>query len=406
MKYKKFSPKQLQALLWWQIENLKEYDGIICDGSVRSGKTMSMAVGFVLWSMSEFDNEIFAMCGKTIESFRRNVFSPLLEWLGGIAEIKERRSENCFEVSIGVKTNRYYIFGGRDESSASLIQGITLAGVLLDEVALMPRSFVEQALARCSVEGSKYWFNCNPEGPEHWFYKEWILKAEQKNILHLHFTMEDNYSLSERLRKRYESLYSGVFFDRYVRGLWCVAEGLVYPMFSVENITDDVPESGTYYISVDYGTLNPFSAGVWCVDGDKAVRIAEFYYDGRKTQRLMTDEEYYDELVKLADNHNIRYIVVDPSAASFIECVRRHGKFIVRNAKNDVLNGIRITANMLEKKQVLIHRSCKDSIREFRLYRWDEKSAIDKPIKENDHAMDDIRYMCNTVLQREFRWRI
>lgn len=406
MKYKEFSPKQLQALLWWQIKNLKEYDGIICDGSVRSGKTMSMAVGFVLWSMSEFDDEIFAMCGKTIESFRRNVFSPLLEWLDGIAEIKERRSENCFEVSIGVKTNRYYIFGGRDESSASLIQGITLAGVLLDEVALMPRSFVEQALARCSVEGSKYWFNCNPEGPEHWFYKEWILKAAQKNILHLHFTMEDNYSLSERLRKRYESLYSGVFFDRYIRGLWCVAEGLVYPMFSNENITDKVPESGTYYISVDYGTLNPFSAGLWCVDGDKAVRTAEFYYDGRKTQRLMTDEEYYDKLVKLADNCNIRYIVVDPSAASFIECVRHHGKFSVRAAQNDVLNGIRVTANMLEKKQVLIHRSCKDSIREFRLYRWDEKSAMDKPIKENDHAMDDIRYMCNTVLQREFRWRI
>lgn len=404
--YKTFSPKQLQTLLWWQMKNLKEYDGIICDGSVRSGKTLSMAVGFVLWSMSEFDGGVFAVCGKTIESFRRNVFSHLQEWLCGIAELKEHRSENRFEISMGGKTNRYYIFGGRDERSAALIQGITLSGLLLDEAALMPRSFVEQAIARCSVEGSRYWFNCNPEGPEHWFYKEWIMKAAQKNVLHLHFTMEDNYSLSERVRRRYESLYSGVFYDRYIKGLWCVAEGLVYPMFSQDNITDEIPESGVYYISVDYGTLNPFSAGLWCVDGDKAVRVSEFYYSGRKTQKLMTDEKYYDEIEKLAGKHKIRCVIIDPSAASFIECIRSHGRFSVRAAKNDVLDGIRITANMIAKKKLLIHKSCKDSIREFKLYRWDERGTTDKVIKDNDHAMDDIRYMCSTVLQREFRWEV
>lgn len=405
MIYENFSKKQLTAMLWWKMPKYRQLNGIICDGSVRSGKTLSMTDGFVLWSMTEFDNQIFAFCGKTIESLRRNVITPMQNWLGGLVKIQERRSINAVDITYNEHKNRYYLFGGRDESSASLIQGITLAGILLDEVALMPRSFVEQALARCSVSGSKLWFNCNPEGPEHWFYKEWIKNAKNKCMLHLHFTMEDNKSLSKEIRQRYETLYTGVFYDRFIRGEWTIAEGLVYPTFNKQKcIVDTIPEQGEYFISVDYGTLNPFSAGLWCLSNGRATRIQEYYYNGREIGAQKTDEEYYKEIKKLAGNKDISCIVVDPSAASFIECIHRHGDFIVCKAKNDVIDGIRTVSNMLTSGIITIHRSCTDAIREFQLYRWDEKKTADAVIKENDHAMDDIRYFCYTILRRELEY--
>lgn len=404
MTYQKFSKRQLLALTWWNRPKFKGRDAIICDGSVRSGKTLCMAVGFVLWSLSAFDGEIFAICGKTIESLRRNVIVHLSTWLEEVAQVTENRSENKVTISMDGKTNTYYLFGGRDESSYALIQGMTLAGVLLDEVALMPRSFVEQALARCSIAGSKFWFNCNPEGPGHWFYQEWVCKVEKHNALHLHFTMEDNYSLDPDVKARYESMYSGVFYDRYILGLWRLAEGLVYTMFDREkHVTTKIPEQGRYFISCDYGTLNPFSAGLWCFDGTRAVRIREYYYSGRGSQALKTDEEYYTELERLAGRLHIEHVIVDPSAASFIETIRRHGRFSVRKARNEVLPGIRLTSTLLQAGKLLIHENCKDAIREFGLYCWDEKGEVDKPLKINDHAMDDIRYFCSTVMRRMVR---
>lgn len=414
MQYKEFGEKQLYTLTWWSDAAMHDYDAIICDGSIRAGKTMTMAVSFILWAFTAFDKQVFAICGKTIESVRRNIVTHLPQWLDGIVRIQERRSENLLIISFAGKTNRFYLFGGKDEGSAALIQGMTLAGVMFDEVALMPRSFVEQALARCSVEGSKFWFNCNPDSPEHWFYKEWIQKHKEKNALYLHFTMKDNNSLSEKVKKRYENMYSGVFYDRFIRGLWVVAEGLVYPRFSkADNVTEDIPESGTYYISIDYGTLNPFSAGLWCVSDGKAVRIKEYYHSGRDTKRQLTDEEYHAALEKLIQytdsegvlqEYEIDRVVIDPSAASFIACMRRHGKFRVKHAVNTVIDGIRNVTSMLNSKRLFIHSSCKDSIKEFKLYSWDDKAQEDKVIKENDHAMDDIRYFVNTILVKEFKW--
>lgn len=405
MIYQRFSKRQLLALTWWNRPAFRAYDAIVCDGAIRSGKTVSMSVGFLLWAMSRFQNQTFAICGKTIESLRRNVILQLPELVEGILTITEKRSENKLVISDAEgNRNTFFLFGGRDESSYSLIQGVTLAGVLLDEVALMPRSFVEQAVARCSVKGSKFWFNCNPGGPEHWFYQEWLKDREQirkKNALHLHFTMADNLSLDSAIRQRYENQFSGVFYRRYILGEWCVAEGLVYEFDKEKHSTDQIPEGGEYYISVDYGTLNPFSAGLWCWDGEKAVRIREYYYSGRGSQALQTDEEYYTQLEKLAGELAVRYVVVDPSAASFIEVIRRHKRFTVRKAANDVIPGILTTARYLREGKLLIHQSCRDAIREFKLYRWDETSTVDKVIKENDHAMDEIRYFCYTILRHK-----
>ena len=232
MHFQNFGEKQIQTLTWWMDEETADCDGIICDGSIRSGKTLAMSVGFVWWAMTMFDGCKFALCGKTIEALRRNVVSLLPQWMEGICEMQERRSDNTLLVRGFGHSNVFHEFGVKDESSYTLIQDMTLAGVLFDEVALMPRSFVEQAMARCSVEGSRFWFNCNPESPGHWFYTEWGQQAERRNMLHLHFTMEDNLALPAKIRKRYEGLYSGVFYDRYIRGLWVAAEGVIYQEFA------------------------------------------------------------------------------------------------------------------------------------------------------------------------------
>lgn len=399
MIYQKLSKRQRLAMLWWQQPKYKDRDAVICDGSIRSGKTVSMTVGFFLWSMTCFSGQKFAICGKTIESLRRNVILNLTDWLPSDLKVIEKRSENKIIVTDGCgKENIYFLFGGRDESSYMLVQGITLAGALLDEVALMPRSFVEQVCARCSVSGSKLWFNCNPGGPEHWFYKNWVQNVKKMNALHIHFTMADNYSLSDEIRTRYERMYTGVFYQRYILGLWVMAEGLVYE-FLDKYITDETPSGAEYYISIDYGTLNPFSAGLWSITGNKAVRIKEYYYDGRSTNKLMTDDEYCDEVEKLAANRVITKVIVDPSAASFITALKRRG-FRVQQAENSVLDGIRRTSVFLKNGNIQIHRSCTDSIREFGLYRWDEKKTTDTVVKENDHAMDDIRYFCNTIMRK------
>lgn len=394
MIFRSFSPRQQMTMLWWNMERYRNRDGIICDGSIRSGKTVSMTLGFFLWSMSRFNGQSFAICGRTIESLRRNVITHVPSWLEGVLTVKERRSENKLVVTMGNRQNTYYLFGGRDESSYTLIQGITLAGVLFDEVALMPRSFVEQAMARCSVSGSKFWFNCNPESPQHWFYREWIQQHTARNILYLHFTMADNFSLDAKIKARYEGMYAGVFYDRYIRGLWTVAEGLIYTMFSpgVHVVDTRNMEFDTYILSCDYGTLNPTSIGLWGLSAGKWYRIREYYYDGRKAQHQRTDEEHYNALEALAGELPIQRVIVDPSAASFIATIKKHEKFRVKHAKNDVLDGIRAVATHLYQKDFFIDLSCKDCIREFGLYRWDEKAAEDRPLKTDDHAMDDVRY--------------
>lgn len=280
--FKPFSVKQKQVLTWWCPNSpVKDKDGIIADGAIRSGKTLCMSLSYVLWAMESFNQQNFGMAGKTIGSFRRNVLFWLKMMLVSRGySVVDHRSDNLIVVSKGTTTNYFYIFGGKDERSQDLIQGITLAGMFFDEVALMPESFVNQATGRCSVTGSKFWFNCNPDNPRHWFKVNWVDKCKEKNIIYLHFTMDDNLSLSEKIKERYRSMYVGVFFKRYILGLWCVAEGLVYSMFSEERHVKKEHMTGalTYVVSVDYGTVNPFSAGLWAFDGWHSQREAEVYY--------------------------------------------------------------------------------------------------------------------------------
>lgn len=395
------SPKQKKILAF----PYSGYDAIICDGAVRSGKTSIMMVAFIDWAMREFSGQRFGICGKTVDSATKNIIIPYISMYYAKQRytLRWRRSDKLLEVKRGPVTNWFEVFGGKDESSFMLIQGRTLAGVLLDEVALMPESFVNQALARCSVDGARLWFSCNPDNPNHWFYNDWIKRHRERNALYLHFAMTDNPSLSEKTLKRYESMYSGVFYQRYIQGLWVAAEGLVYPMFSEETcLTDEQGRLGTYYISMDYGTINPTAMGLWRLHNGEAVMEKEYYHNSRETHQQKTDEEYYQDLEKFAGDTPIQRIIIDPSAASFKECIRRHGKFHVMDADNSVLDGIRFTGTLLSQGKIKIHRSCENTINEFGAYLWDDKSSEDAVIKENDHSMDQMRYFCYT-LRRKFR---
>lgn len=400
--FKPFSVKQKQLMFWWMPGSPhRDCDMVIADGSIRSGKTVAMICGFMQWSMKCFSGQNFILSGKTIGALKRNVIAPLRAILGAWA-LPYHYVSSGDEARIEAGGNTYYLYDANNERSQDRLQGLTAAGALGDEVALFPRSFVEQMIARCSVEGARIWLNCNPANPAHFVKADLIDNAKTKHIYYLHFTMKDNLALSPKTVAMYMRMYVGVFYRRFVLGEWVPAEGLIYPMFSTEqNVTAKLPQKGSYYISVDYGTLNPFSAGLWCVSDGIAYRIAEYYHDGRATRCQMTDDEYYQALEKLAGKLPVEAVVVDPSAASFITLIRKKGRFPVRKAKNDVLDGIRLTARLLASGWLKFSPACEDAIREFGAYVWDEnnKSGEDKPLKENDHAMDDIRYFCMTILR-------
>lgn len=403
-----------------------DYDALICSGAIRSGKSSLMTVAFIDWAMENFNGKLFAICGKTVGSAIQNVVSPYLAMTRTKKRYRVRfnRSEKLLTITRGNVTNVFEIFGGRDERSQDLIQGRTLAGILLDEVALMPQSFVNQATARCSVDGSKMWFNCNPDSPRHWFYVEWILGAKAKNALVLEFQLRDNPSLSEKIIARYENMYHGVFYDRFILGKWVIADGLVYAYDSPDAYTcthDEArglrtvkradgkerteEEQGMWYVSIDYGITNPFAAILWRVTPERAYAVDLYYFDSRKEGRRRTDEEHYQAVDKLVGDRQIESVIVDPSANSFKETIYRNGKYAVRNADNDVINGISVTDGMLEEGIIKIADTCEDLITEMSLYMWDSKKDHDAVVKENDHACDAMRYFTYTIMKKLLRYR-
>ncbi len=423
IKFVEFSKKQMKIMTWWCPGSpYKDYDGIIADGSIRAGKTVAMALSFIFWAMDNYDGQNFGMCGKTVGSFRRNVWKwlkPVL-LLRGYA-IEESKTENLIYIGKNGKLNFFYVFGGRDESSQDLIQGITLAGVFFDEVALMPESFVNQATGRCSIDGAKMWFNCNPDSPVHWFLLGWINKAAEKRFLHLHFLMDDNPSLSESVKARYKSMYVGVFYQRFILGLWVIAQGAIYKdALTDDNYFDDDRLSIVYknafamrrYIWIDYGTVNPMVFLDVYDDGETLWLVREYYYDSKATGVEKDNSQYADDLEKfIKDGSDIKpfAVVIDPSAASFKVELRNRGlrakeTIDTINADNSVLEGIRFVSTMLHKKLLKIHRlNCPKTVAELNGYAWDDKalqnSGKEKPIKIADHCPDAVRYGCKTLIR-------
>lgn len=410
-----FSRRQKIVLTWWcEKSPFRNHNGIICDGSIRSGKSMTMSLSFVMWATENFNDCKFALCGKTIGSLRRNVVNDLKKMLSyrGYA-CQDRRGDNYLLISRKGHSNRFYLFGGTNESSQDLVQGITLAGCLLDEVALMPESFVNQVMARCSVEGAKYWFNCNPGGNRlHWFKQKMINQYKEKQYLYLHFTMEDNLSLSEKTKDRYRRMFTGVFYRRYIEGLWVAAEGLIYSMwddklntYDLTDVPADYDKRNKRYIAVDYGTANPMVFLDVIDDGSTFWIKNEYYYDSRKTlDRLQkTDYDYANDFEEFVGHDHGVVVIIDPSAVSFRVELRNRG-YRVKEANNDVQDGIRITATLIKQRRIrLLKGKCPNFRKEVETYVWDEKAAQhgdERPIKENDHAMDAVRYLCKTLVNR------
>ena len=379
--FKPFSPKQKKLLYWWEDGSPnKDKDIVIADGAIRSGKTIAMICSFLRWSMKNFEGESFILAGKSIGALKRNVLKPMFQILGawGI-KYEYNRSEHF----IIIGTNTYYCFGANNEASQDVLQGLTAAGALADEGALFPQSFTDQMIGRCSVDGAKIFINCNPRGPYHYMKIEFIDKRWEKQIYYLHFIMDDNLSLSEKVKQRFRRMFSGVFFKRYILGLWVMAEGIIYDMFDEDR--HKVPATDRayteYYVSGDYGK--------------------EYYYSGKDKGKQKTDEEYYQDLEKFIGDIKIKAVIVDPSAASFIATIKKHRKFRVKKANNDVLEGIRNVATALSNELINYNDCCLNTFREFFSYVWDVKAAErgeDKPAKQNDHCLDADRYFINTIL--------
>lgn len=363
-------------------------------GATGSGKSfVDFAVTIPKRILAARGEGLLVMLGNTRGTLERNILEPMRSiWPGCVGNI---RSDNTVEL-FGKKV---YALGADNKKHVARIQGATFEYVYGDEVTTWTEDVFQMLKSRLRCEHSHFDGTCNPDNPEHWFKK--FLDSDA-DIYQQSYVIDDGV-LPARVVEELKKEYAGtVYYDRFILGLWKPAEGLIYPMFGEGNITDEIPEAGDWYISIDYGTMNPFSAGLWRVTEEKAVRVREYYYSGRDERRQKTDEDYYKELEKLAGELPIEKIIIDPSAASMIACIRQHGRFTVQKAKNDVLPGILTTARYLQAGKVLIHRSCKDAIREFGLYTWDKDTKEDTPVKENDHGMDDIRYFCYTILRHKF----
>lgn len=408
--FQPFSRKQKKALYWWHAGSGHEHCRmILADGAIRSGKTVAMLLSFLRWSQTRFSDQDFIMAGVTTGALRRNVLSPMFQML---ETLDQKWVEHRAAGVVRIGTNRYHVFGADKENAQDKLQGMTAAGAFADEAALFPRSFVDQMIGRCSVSGSKIFLNCNPNGAFHYLKTDFIDRAEEIGLYRLHFTMEDNLTLAPEIRESYARSFQGVFYRQYILGEWVSAEGAVYPMWDDTENTYEETDPRMYrgmhrYCAVDYGTTNPcVFLDVWD-DGTTFYIAREYYWDSAAARRQKTDAEYADDLDTFLEGDRNVQIIVDPSAASFKAELRNRG-FRLQDAKNEVREGIATTATLIGNRQVLAERSrCPSLMREIHSYVWDDRARLrgeEKPLKERDHAMDALRYLCHTKTSR-FRRR-
>lgn len=410
--FKPFSRKQKQVLTWW-VDNsaVKDYDGIIADGSIRSGKTLSMSLSFTDWAMNTFNGQNFGMAGKTIGSFRRNVLKDLKKMLKARGyTIQDKRADNLVTISKGDISNDFYIFGGKDERSQDLIQGVTLAGMLFDEVALMPQSFVNQATGRCSVEGSKFWFNCNPDNPQHFFYTDWVKQHKGKRLIYLHFTMDDNLSLSEKVKQRYKAMYTGVFYKRFILGLWVVADGLCFEQFANEPdkwIKDEAePQINFISVGVDFGgTMSKTTFVATAVHGnfERIGVIKNYKLDGAKgtidADRLNAEFVRFIKELQAEYKAPIKYAFCDCAETYLITGIKKAvqsaglGLSVGDSDKGTIIDRIVCVNTLLNTNRIYILRSCGQVINAMRTAMWDAKAAEKGIDKRRDDFTTDVDTM-------------
>ena len=409
-RFQPFSLKQRRLINWWRPGSGVEGCRIVlADGAIRSGKTVAMILSFLQWSLTCFRDGNFILAGVTAGALKRNVLIPLLGMLEVFAIPYEWKRG---EARLVIGSNSYYLFGADKENAQDKLQGMTAAGAYADEAALFPRSFIDQMIGRCSVEGSRIFLNCNPGGAYHYLKTDFIDRAEEIGLFRLHFTMDDNLTLSPEIRQSYARSFGGVFYRQFILGEWVSAEGAVYPMWDdrentflleEENREDRRLEDLRRFCAVDYGTANP------CVfldvrdDGRTFWIMNEYYWDSAVRRRQKTDSEYAADLAEFLEGDRNVQVIVDPSAASFKAELRNRG-FRVLDAKNQVREGISTTAVCIGSRLVRAERNrCPVLLREIHSYLWDEKARLrgeERPVKDHDHAVDALRYLCHTRATR------
>lgn len=359
----------------------------LLEGSVRSGKTWISLVMWALFVASSPKSAEFLMVGKTLTTLKRNCLGLL------------QKLEPLFVFSPSQKKATLYgrtiwLEGANTESSENKIRGMTLTGAYVDELTLVPEGFYKMLLGRLSEPGAKLIATTNPDSPTHYVYTD-IIQNNQIDKQVTKFLITENPFLDAEYVEQLANEYTGVFYQRYYLGEWVKAEGLVYPMY--DNTVATVERSYSHYaVSMDYGILNPTAMILWGLYDGVWYAVKEYYHSGKESFQQKTDEEYYRELESLCLGIPVTELIIDPSASSFITLVRQKGKFSVRKADNEVIEGIQHTASALSNRLIKVNDCCKNTIKEFSLYSWDEKKEYDAVIKENDHAMDAVRYFVQT----------
>ena len=378
----------------------------VWEGAVRSSKTVVSEIAWFKY-VYESDEKVFIMSGKTIGTLYKNVIANdfgILNIFGSYVDYKTDKVGNkVLEIKTdkGIKT--CYCVGGNDERSYSKIRGLTAGGWYADEVNLQPKSFIEECFRRTIVsKDRKHFWTLNPDNPNHFIYTDFLDKYEKEQLKGFYlwkFYLDDNLAISEERKEELKKQYSGVFYDRYILGKRCLAEGVVYDMFNINIHTYEGELSNTTkrrsdrYIGVDYGTTNPCRFLEIFDDGTDIWVDREYDWSSKETQKQKTDNEYLkdmDEFAKTKSNNaKDCIIVIDPSAESFrVELLNNN--YYVKPADNSVIDGIRTVSNLLSQNRIHINKRCKKLIAEFGNYIWDEKLANkgqEKVVKDNDHCI-------------------
>ena len=381
----------------WQTSRLKRIN--LLEGSVSSGKTWISLVLWAFWVKTMPDDGLYMMCAKSLTTLKRNCLLLLQELVG----------ENNFTFSVPAKEGQLFgrkvLFeGANDARSEAKIRGLTLQGAYCDELTQFPQDFYTMLLSRLRKPGAKLFATTNPDSPSHWLKANYIDRKDELDFLDVKFLLDDNTTLPADYVENIKREYTGIFYERFILGNWVLAEGLIYPMYrdAISPPPDDwESRAEQMYLSIDYGTLNAFAALLWAKIGGVSYAVDGYYYSGRTEGATKTDEEYADEIDKRFGRFGNEWsklkVIVDPSAASFIAELRRHKKYMVMQANNAVLDGIRETASAMAQGKIKISPALTDWRREAEGYVWDDSSGEDRPVKVEDHYMDATRYYVKTT---------
>lgn len=399
-KFKPFSRQQQRLIHWWRPGLVSsENDFVIADGSIRSGKTIACIIGFLTWSQEMFEGESFILAGKTMGALKKNVVRPMLQileaWGWSYTYI---RSGTDARIEIG--SNVYYLYGANTEAAQDALQGLTAAGAYLDEAALFPRSFIDQAIGRCSVDGWKVWMNCNPEGPHAYIKEEFIDKATEKRVYRLHFVMDDNLTLSVDRKEAYRRAWSpgSVFYKRFILGLWVAADGLIYQQFAdnVKQYLVDpkwMEENEIIYatIGVDFGgtksahsfTLTGFTRGY------KQVVVLDEYYCKKRINPKQLQEDFIDFVRRAQSKYKVYEAYCDSAEQTLIAglemaCVQARVGIEIKNAiKGSINDRIAFYNSLIAQNRWKVMKHCKHIIEAF------ENACYDDKKKNMDIRLDD-----------------